>query len=243
MESTKRAIKFQLNESKISITKFWAVILIVDIFAFLSTKYTNVSIGISQGGGGQLFSLLGLNILPIIVYLITYNYELYYKSFPISLSFSTTRKDFFKSMILKNVLVAFIFAIIQSILIKIDPILVKFIGKEPMYDFKAFNIQTDNVIFIMIYFFIAFLIFSTIWNLIAGLNYKFGPKMWGVLGVISVLIPPIQRRILRGYLIFPGDWLNVRIDILQFTIFSIITILFYIAIYFVTTNTGIKNKA
>lgn len=243
MESTKRALKFQFNESKGSISKFWAVILIVDIFALYMTKYTNVSIGISQGGGGQLFSLFGMNILPIIIYLMVYNYELYYKNFPIALSFSVIRKDFFKSMIVNNVVVAFIFAVIQSILIKIDPILVQFIGREPIYDFKVFNIQTDSLVFIIVYLFIAFLLLSTIWNLIAILNYKFGARLWIVLGVISVLIPPIQRRYIRNNLLFPADLLNVRIDLLQFTIFSIIIILLYIAIYFITINTNIKNKA
>ena len=150
MESTKRAIKFQLNESKISILVFWLVILIVDISALFATKYTGVKIGISQGGMDNVFSLLGLNILPIIIYLITHNYELYYKNFPISLSFSTTRKDFFKAMIVNNICVAFVMATIQSILMKIDPILVNFAGKEPIYDFKAFNIETDSVIYIMI---------------------------------------------------------------------------------------------
>ena len=81
-----RAIKFQLNESKISILRFWAIILIVDIFGLFVTKYTSVSIGITQVGNGNEFSLLGFNILTIIVYIIVYNYELYYKQFPIALS-------------------------------------------------------------------------------------------------------------------------------------------------------------
>lgn len=243
MESTKRALKFQLNESKTSISKFWAVILIVNIFAFFMTKYTRVSMGISEGGGGQLFSLFGMNILPIIIYLMVYNYEVYYKNFPIALSFSVIRKDFFKSMIVNNVVVAFIFAVIQSVLIKIDPILVKLIGREPIYDFKAFNIQTDNIIFIIIYLFIAFILYLTIWNLVAVLNYKYGPKFWIALVTITLLPQFVIKTNFLSNLILPGDWLNIRLNTLQFTIFSIITILLYIAIYFILINTNIKNKA
>lgn len=236
-----RAIKFQLNESKISLLKFWAIIFIVDIFALFVTKYTSVSIGITQVGNGNEFSLLGFNILPIIVYIIVYNYELYYKQFPIALSFSVIRKDFFKSMILKSIVVTFIFAVIQSILMKLDPILVKFIGKEPIYDFKVFNIGTDGVIFMIVYFFIALLLFSTIWNLIAAINYKFGAKIWIVFAAVSILGGTILNLNLFD-LIFPGDWLNVRIDPLQFSLFSIIIIILYIGIYLITTNTNIKHK-
>lgn len=253
MDSTKRAIKFQLNEGKVSILTFWIVIIIVDMFAVLMSRIADVSIGLSEisiginnngyGQGLSILSLMAINFIPIIIYYITYSFELYYKNFPISLSFSVTRKDFFKSMTINNILVAFIASIIQSLLMKIDPILVRTIGKEPYYEFGLFNTQTDSILFIMISIFIISIVFIAIWNLIALLFYKFGPKLWIVLGVIFALIPPIQRRVLRGYLIFPVDWLNVRIDILQFTIFLIITILLYVAIYFITINTNIKNKA
>ncbi len=241
MESSLRAIKFQLDESKVSILKFWAVVIIVDIFAIFINKYTGVRIGIMGGGTGSAISILGVNILPIVVYLITYSYELYYKRLPICLSFSTVRKDFFKSIILNNILIALIFAVIQSILMKIDPIFTKFAGLIPLYDLEILNIQTDSIIFIMTYFFIAFLLFITIWNLIAALNYKFGPKLWIGLLILSMGSSLIQKMSLFD-LILPGNWLNIRLDSLQFTIFSTITILLYIGIYFVTMNTNIKNK-
>lgn len=246
MESTKRAIKFQLNESKVSILKFWAVIFIVDLFAVFITKYTNVTMGINQVNGDYStfpsFSLLGLNILPIIVYLIVYNYELYYKNFPISLSFSMIRKDFFRSMIVNNVFVVFILAVIQSILMKMDPILVGFVGKVPTYDFTTFNTQTDSIIFLIMYFFIALLLFSTVWNLVAALNYRFGARLWIGLLVLSMITSSVLKMNLFD-LILPGDWLNIRIDTLQSTMMLAITILIYIGIYFVTINTDIKNKA
>lgn len=248
MESTQRAIKFQFNYSKVSVSKFWVVILFVDIFAFYMNKYTSISMGIMQNGieigthqGNSMLSIFGLNILAIIVYLIVYNYELYYKNFPIALSFNMVRKDFFKSMFINNVIVAFIFAVIQSIFMKMDPILVKIIGKVPVYDFKAFNIQTDSIIFIIIYLFIAFLSFMTMWNLIAILNYKFGAILWIVIGVLSVIGSSIFKMDLFD-LIFPGNLLNMRMDILQFTIILAITILIYIAIYFISLNTNVKNK-
>lgn len=252
MESTKRAIKFQLNESKISILVFWLVILIVDIFALLMSRITDISIGLNDisiginndgyGQGLSILSLMAINFIPIIIYYITYSFELYYKNFPISLSFSVTRKDFFKSMMINNILVAFIASIMQSLLMKIDPILVRFIGKEPYYEFGVFNTQTDNILYIMITIFTISILFIAIWNLIAALNYKFGPKFWIALGGLSILTG-IFLNFNFFDVIFPGNWLNARIDILQFSKLSIITILLYIIIYFITINTNIKNKA
>ena len=239
--STKRAIKFQLNESKNSILIFWSVVIIIDIFAIFINKYTGVRIGIMEGGTGSAISILGVNILAIVVYLISYSYELYYKRLPICLSFSMVRKDFFKSIILNNILVSLLFAVIQSILMKIDPIFTKFAGRIPLYDLEILNIETDSVIFIMIYFFIAFLLFTTIWNLIAALNYKFGSRFWIGLLILSMVSSLIQK-ISVFDLILPGDWLNIRLDALQFIKFSIITIILYIGIYFVTINTNIKNN-
>lgn len=243
MESTKRALKFGLNESKRSILIFWMVVFIVNTFALFITKYTDATMGISQGGKLDSYSLLGFNILPIVIYLMTYNYESYYKNFPIALSFSMIRKDFFKSMVFNNILVALLFGFIQASLMKIDPILVKFAGEKPIYDFKIFNIQTDSLLYIMIYFFIAFLLFSSIWNLIALLNYKIGARFWIGLVALTILSQAILKVDIISNLVLPGEWLNVRIDALKFTVFSAATILIYGIIYLIIISTNIKNKA
>lgn len=245
MESTKRAIKFQLNESKVTILVFAAVILIINIFWIVFPQIFGFPIGINMDGYGvdiNVLSLMALNFIPIICHYIVHNYVLYYKNFPISLSFSVTRKDFFKSMMINNIIIAFLVSTIQSILMKIDPLLVSFIGKEPYYEFGLFNSQTDNILFIIISIFTISILFIAIWNLIAALNYKFGPKFWGVLGMIFLLIPPNSRNIIRGLMFLEDYWMNVRVDSLQFTKLSVISILLYILIYFIIINTNIKNK-
>lgn len=246
MEATKRAIRFQFNEIKRSILIFLFVVLIVDIFSIIMSQISDISIGINIDGftdESNMISLMALNILPIIVYLIVFNYESYYKSFPLALNFSMIRKDFFKSMVLNNIILVSVLAVIQAILMKIDPIIVKFIGKDPVYDFKAFNIQTDSLIFIIMYFFIAFLLLQTIWNLIAALNYKFGSKMWIALGIITFISINLFKTNILSELLLPGNWLNMRLDIGRLLIASIIVLLVYIGIYFISINTDVKNKA
>ena len=94
----------------------------------------------------------------------------------------------------------------------------------------------------MIYLFVALILFSAIWYLIAALNYKFGPKLWIALGGLSILTGIVLNFNFFD-VVFPGYWLNVRIDILQITKLSIITIVLYIIIYFITSNTNIEKKA
>ncbi len=251
MESTKRAIKFQLNESKVSLSIFWLIIIIVDIFSIIMSQIADINIGLSDisvginvdgyGQGLSLMSLMALNFIPIIIYLITRGYELYYKNFPIALSFSVTRKDFFKSMIINNILIAFVASIIQSFLMKADPIIVEAIGKKPFYEFGLFNTQSDNILFIMITIFIIATLFIAIWNLIAALNYRFGPKFWIVLGIIVLLLQIVFSFNLVSDILSLIS--SLRIDILQFIVLLVISISFYTATYFVTINTDIKNKA
>lgn len=253
MEATKRAIKFQLNESKKSLITFWSVIIIIDILSIglsrisnISIGLTNISIGINSDGYGQgmnIVSLMALNFIPILIYHASHAYELYYKNFPISLSFSVTRKDFFKSMIANNILVITMASIIQSILMTIDPIIVKLIGKEPFYEFGVFNTQTDNILYVMVSMFIIFTLFVAFWNLIAAFNYRFGPKFWIFLGITTFLTEIIFNFNLINDFLFPEGLASIRIDILQFTRLSIISIIIYIVVYFVTINTNVKNKA
>ena len=244
MNSTKRAIKYQNYDSRKSIIVFWIVILIVDFFAYLFTIYsnTNTRIGISTGFGPESkLSLMGMNIMPILIYLITYNYTMYYESFPITINFSITRKDFFKSLLADSILISFIFAVIQSLLWKVDPIIVKKIGLTPLYDFIMFNTKIDSLIFIIFSLFISFLAFGALWNLIASLNYKFGAKMWLFLLGLSMLVSFSQKYNLLN-LIFPGNWLNRKMDIYQILILGIFILIFYSLSYIITIRTDVKNK-
>ena len=253
MEATKRAIKFQLNESKKSILTFWSIIIVIDLLSIglarisdISIGLTNISIGINADGYGQginIVSLMALNFIPILIYHASHAYEIYYKNLPISLSFSVTRKDFFKSMLANNLLVITIASIIQSILMKIDPIIVSLVGKKPFYEFGVFNTQTDNILYIMVSIFIIFTLFVAFWNFIAAFNYRFGPKFWIALGITTFITKIIFNFDLINDLLFPKGMASVRIDLFQFTKLSIISIIIYIIVYFVTINTNVKSKS
>lgn len=248
MESIKRAIRFQILDSKKSIIVFWAVILTVDIaFYFINLNGgANFIVGMSDGINGiRLLSVIGSNLMAISIYIIVYNYVMYYEIFPIAISFSVTRGDFFRSLIINNIFVTFIFSIIQGILMKVDPIFVRAIGREPILDFTIFNVNTDNIIFIVFSLFVVFLTSISIFNLLAALNYRFGYKIWIVFGVIFTLLVFGNMEIVVGNAIeeFFGSILKPRLGLLKIVKVCAFTAVCYTLGYLLTINTNIKGKA
>lgn len=246
MESLKRSMKYQFMESEAFIMKFWGIVLAVDVvFYFLSYIGGNsVSIGISVNslGPGERVSLLGINLFIILITFIVYSYNRKYESFPLAISFSVTRKDYFLSFLGDNIFIALIFAIIQGILMKVDPFFIKLIGKVPLYDLLYFNTKIDNILFIILTLFIIFFAFIAFWNLIAALNYKFGKKIWIVAFVIFMIISysnfetvirlpePIEN-------IFTG-----KIGLVQYMIIFLGIGISYILNYLLVIKTNIKES-
>lgn len=247
MESIKRAVKFQIKDARMSIIAFWVVILTVNIAFYLMNLYgkTNFNVGMSTGQNGiVLLSVVGSNLMAITVYFVVYSFVTYYESFPIVIGFSLTRKDFYKSLIARNFLVAFLFALIQGILLKIDPLIVKAIGREPLFDFSFFNIQTDSIIFIIFSLFIGNLVFVSAVNVLAALNYRVGFKLWIILGAIASLLMFTRVGNIIGNTTLDFAWkvLNTRIDLLQLLKLVLIIVICNILGYFITINTNIKDK-
>lgn len=250
MESAKRGIKYQFIESKKFIFGFFGVILLVDLFFYILNASSllenvgfNVRIWFSIGMTNDIKqSILAINIMPILISLLVYNYEMYYEDFPLSLSFSLTRKDFFLSAITNNVYIALVFATIQGVLMKIDPILVKSLGREVLYDFIYFNTQTDSLLFIIFTLFIIFLTFIAFWNLIASLNYKFGYIIWIIFAVVNILLSMGNINFISNTLNSIGSVFSLRLGITQFINVFLGIGIFYILNYLILSRTNIKRK-
>ena len=240
MKTMKRINKFQRLDSLKSIGVFWLVMLILDIVGYiLLREYGSSFYGVSSGVNGvMLKSVVTANIMSILIFFIVYPYEIYYKYFPIALSFSVTRKDFYKSIIIDNLIVAFIFALVQSVLMKLDMHVIRGLGKNPMVDMGIFNVSEDNIMYIIALLFLFFMAFISIINLLSSLNYKFGFKLWIVLGVVLAL-PSIVLGV--PFLSMFNKFVTLRLDVMQLIVLCIINILLYIIGYFVVTYTNIKK--
>lgn len=246
MESMKRANRFLNIDMKQSVLWFWGTMLLINIISYTLMSIYGLTFFAISGqisiGTETSFSVLTVaaaNLMPIIIYFIAYSYEMYYQSFPVALAFSVTRKEFFKSLIIRNISTAFIFATIQSILMKLDIYIVSKLGPTPKVDFGIFNTSSDNIIYIMLSLFVAFLAFTSITNLLAALNYRFGFKLWIFYGfIISLTIAFAGPSILEMFY----ELFTTRINTLQLVILGVIMIVCYSIGYTIVSNTNIKNK-
>lgn len=245
MDNLKRPLKHHFYDMKKSILGFWGTIIIVDIFFyFLNAKlFPNSSFGIAyRSNMNAQLSVVGGNIFAMLIFFIVYNYDKYYGNFPLSISFSVTRKNFYKTLVMDNIIIVFIFVVIQSILFKIEPLIIKSLAIEPYYEFALFNTGTDGLLFIVFSLFITSLPFIAIWNLIAALNYKFGAKLWIALFILGFITGLFGMPNLISQ-IFVGNLLNYRIDFLQLLRLGSITILCYLLGYFVIKAINVQHKA
>ena len=250
MENIKRAIKYQFIESKKFILEFWITVILVDIFFYilnkLSSVNTTIGLSIESSETSTPVSVAGVNLMIIFIASIVYNYERNYESFPLSQSLSMTRKDYFKSFLIDNVVISFIFAIIQGVLLKIDPKIMELVGKEPVYEFINFNLKTDNILFIIFSLFILFLACISFFNLLASLNYKFGYKLWIVIVGFNIILSVFNIKILGNI----SDKIFKYIEkylATRFGVFEVIVILVSVAVlytlnYFITINSNVKKR-
>jgi hypothetical protein len=243
MDSLKRAIRFQNLDAKSGFAWFWGIMSSIDIVSyFLHSSFVKMPVRFGFGindGNTRMLSVAGANLWPITIFFIIYSYVMYYEIFPVAINFSVTRKDFYKSVIIDNLKVTFLFATIQSILMKIDIYVLSLLNKTPMVDFKVVNSETDNIILMILSLFIVFLTITSIFNLLATLNYKFGWKIWVIIGLIFV-----------GPLWLIGDktnliinWvLTTRVNTMQFVYLAFLTIIMYIILYVIIKDISVKNK-
>lgn len=245
MESLKRSIRYQFIESKKFILGLWGTTLIVNIFFYIlnNMSSTNSRIGFSIGlEGNYSISVAGINLMILFISLLVYNFESNYESFPLAISLSVSRKDYFTSFLLDNIFISFVFAVIQGILLKVDPFFIKLVGKVPLYDFFYFNTKTDNILFIILILFIAFLSFTSLWSLIASLNYKFGYKMWIVLIGSNILFSIFNLDPLSKFMKSIGEIFEVRPGSFPIFLLMASTAAMYALNYFVVKRTNIKKS-
>jgi len=246
MESIKRALKFQGRDFQKSVGMFWLVLFIVNIGSYVSMyKFNRGFIGIRVSGYASidgiditLISVAAANLVPIIIFFIVYCYEMYYEYFPVAISFSVTRKDFYKSAVIYNLITSAVFALIQGILIKADLHLVQYLGQNIKSDFGIFNSGTDSIIFIVFSLFICFTVFASAMNLLSALNYKFGYRLWIVIALLG--IPYSARMGIPFELV--GRLFTERIGAAQFSILAITAFACFVAGFLTVSGTNVKDR-
>lgn len=207
MEALKRQTRFMIKDSKSSFIVFWIVVILVNIAAYILNAYASrniIILGLRNGNGyDTLVNVAGSNIIAIGIYLIVSNMLMYYENFPTAIGFSSTRKDFYKALIIHNGLLCAAMTAIEAVLLKIDNIIIETIGKQPLEDFIYFNTKENNIFYVFIIVFLMFMAFCAVFNLLGALLYRYGYKLWIVLGVSVMIVGNIDNlsRIIRYILI------------------------------------------
>lgn len=245
MGATKRIFKFQNHGLKKSILGFWSVILTINILTYILMVNFNSKIKIGLfSSKDDIFSIVGGNIMPIFIFFIVYGIIMYHEDFALALSFGVTRKDFYKSVIVNNIIVTLSFAAIQVILQIIDKYFVASLGYKPMVEFGIFNTATDNILFIVLTLSLLFLTFVSVTNLIGVLQYRFGYKFWIGFGITAITLQILgnfsAKKILGFSDMYQWIWSRFNSSTAIFLTF-VIAIVCYTLGYFIIRKANIRK--
>lgn len=195
MEGLKRQLSYQIYDSKNAFIIFWAVIILVNILSGFLNVYSAVlfnapsseefSFTIGAMEGSQL-SIAAGNLGAIAIFIIVYNMIKYYESSPTAIGFSSTRKDFYIGAVILSILLCLGMSIVEGILFKLEIPILKAMDREPLYEQMFLNTQKDSLIFIIIMLFIILILFSSLFNLLGILSYRYGYKLW--IGIVVFVI-------------------------------------------------------
>ncbi len=88
---------------------FWLIMLGLNILAYIANYYIgkNSRIFYFAIGNNGTISIAGVNINIAVYALIGYGIAVYYEHFPMTIGFSGTRKDFYRSVIVNNSIISF----------------------------------------------------------------------------------------------------------------------------------------
>lgn len=198
MEGLKRQIRYQIMDSKRAFSIFWSIVLGLNIVAYFLSMNDNISFGTSMvesraDSFGNMttthyMNVASGNIIPIAIFIIVYCMVMYYENFPTVIGFSSTRKNFYLGVIIHNIILCFAMAVIEGILITLDKYIVKAIGKQPLNNIFMFNLDKDNVAYVITILFLISLLVCSVFNLLGIILYKYGYRFWIVLGVLSFVL-------------------------------------------------------
>lgn len=232
MNATKRIFKFQRYDSKKLIRNYWAIILIMDLLLYGISIYFDSREG-NLGTFNEVSSIISINIIIIIWFFIGYGMFMHGERFSLAHSFGVTRKDFYKSAVIDNLLLVGIFSVIHGILQFLEIYIVESLGKKLLLEVEFLYTANDSLLFIIMAVFMFYLVYLSIFNLIGVLYYTHGYKY--VIGMAIVLF-------VLTYIIGAGNLISTPID--KLTIFlsqSLIIITCYSLGYLFIKKSNIKK--
>ncbi|WP_426347972.1 hypothetical protein ACPWSR_09370 [Alloiococcus sp. CFN-8] len=251
MEAIKRQIRFQLADGKNAFMIFWIILLAVNtLFYVVNASSKHSSIGMSftttfNGSQIQYQSVASVHIISIIIFIIVYSMVMYYESFPMAISFSATRKDFYIGAVIHNILLCLSMAVIQGVLMKLDGFIIEAIGRNPLYEQFIFNTKENNLLFIISVLFIIFLFTAAVFNLLGAALYRLTWKLWILIGGVLMAILNIDSlfRAVDKFFYYIGGHMSPDNSLINWAIMMIlISMVFYLLAFLFIRKLSIRSK-
>ncbi len=244
MKALDRVSKFQLNKTIKSLIIFMLIVLILNIYMhFVNSTERFIPMGsIEYGSDVERISVVSQNNVFIIIFFIIQSFKMIYERLILSISFSISRVDFIKTIILENILIASIISVFQFLLFKIEPFLIMGNKYAERYDFGYFNLQEDSFLYIIFTFFILLLFAKLLIDFVLSLNFKYGAIIW-VIFIILFLIGVDTFHFKRDTEIIIGIK-NIFADMgfdNKYTIISYVKCIFLSIILYLGLNISIKS--
>lgn len=194
----------------------------------------------SVNQNGKISILLAQNI-SVIIFIMILAYNNFYEYFAISNSMGLTRRNFFKYSMISNILAIGVISLIGSASIKFEPLLIRSLGLNPIYNFYIFNIKTDSLLYIMMISFLILMLSFSIIYFVAGLNYKYGAKIW-FLFISLIIIIFNSENIISLNLIKFANILSSRFTINSYIYILTSTLSLIALTYILVIKTDIKEE-
>ncbi len=251
MEAIKRQIKFQIADGKNAFIIFWIILLAVNtLFYIINGSSTFGSAGVSfsasfNGAQMEYISVASGHVISIIIFIIVYSMVMYYESFPMAISFSATRKDFYIGAVIHNILLCLSMAVIQGVLMKLDGFIIEAIGRNPLYEQLIFNTKEDSILFIIAVLFIIFLFTAAVFNLLGAALCRLTWKLWLFIGGFLMAILNIDSlfKIVNEIFHYIGGRMNPESSFFDWGIMMIlISMIFYLLAFLLIRRMSIRRK-
>lgn len=186
MNKFNRSMRYELYNIKNYNLGLMAISLLILIGLYFTNIYfmeNSSALGQVKHIGNGINTVRALSIVQTLMLgmglmLIVGSFSFIYRSLPINISMSITRKEFFKTILFQNIVTSLVLSTFMGILLKLEPFFIgRIIDTRPSYVYLSelgnIDILQSNILLVILNIFLVFLAVSAMWTTISLLMYIF----------------------------------------------------------------------
>lgn len=177
-----------------------SLVIVASILGNLLYGSNNAMGNMVFGQGGHTYvSVVQTSLIFIAIGIIISRFTFIDRSISLNISMSITRGEFFKTLVLENLLVSGIISLFLSLVLKLEPLFIDQVLKDkPGYSYLSklgkLDILVDGFFSIFLNVFLVFLVVIVLWTLVAILFRIFGWTLcFWIFGLNIILEIPLLK--------------------------------------------------